>query len=98
MWMRMGSASVGPGGACTDVTVNTLYLQGGMSVAQRAPEDKLQRALEAGKAATACTMSSAAPWSGKGGRKWRMKADAARARGGGQGAEDGQAQQVARWI
>ncbi len=57
MWMRMGSASVGPGGAYTDVTVNTLYLQGGMSVAQRAPEDKLQRALEAGKAATACTMS-----------------------------------------
>lgn len=38
MWMRMGSASVGRGGTCTDMTVNTLYLQGGeggVSVAQR---------------------------------------------------------------
>ena len=29
MWMTMGSASVGRGGKCTDMTVNTLYLQGG---------------------------------------------------------------------
>ena len=29
MWMTMGSASVGREGACTDMTVNTLYLQVG---------------------------------------------------------------------
>ena len=29
MWMTMGSASVGRAGTCTDMTVNTLYLQGG---------------------------------------------------------------------
>ncbi len=36
MWMTMGSASVGRGGACTDMTVNTLYLRVGVSAAATA--------------------------------------------------------------